>query len=125
MLRIITLVTTLLLSVVGLLGVVAFCAVPASAQEHDHGQGGLPDWYDPSCCNQRDCRPVKDDKDIEFVQLGGSDFVRHLPTGLLFQRSQWKVSQDERYHVWIHNDNAEGVDNVPLRPLCVYIRAGA
>ena len=103
---------------------IACMAAPVMAQEHDHGVNGLPDWYDPSCCTQRDCRPVPD-SDIEFLMQGGSDFVRHIPTGLMFQRSQWKLSQDERYHVCIHDDGAaEDGDNMK-RPLCVYIRAGA
>lgn len=93
---------------------IAGLVMAAKAQDHEHGVGNLPDWYDPGCCNLRDCRPVED-KDIEFVTQGGSDFVRHIPTGLLFQRSQWKTSQDERYHVCIYNGG----------PLCVYIRAGA
>ena len=85
---------------------------PAFAQEHNHGQDGLPDWYDPACCDQRDCKPVKDE-DVEFGVLpGGGRFARYKPTGHIFL--QFKISQDERYHVCIWNETA----------LCFYDRAG-
>lgn len=91
-----------------------------SMVQHDHGQNGLPDWYDPGCCNQRDCKPVKDE-DIEFVpevQFGTvlGPAVRYKPTGNLFPMYQWRRSQDERYHVCI---NALG------NSLCFYDRPGA
>ena len=87
----------------------------ASAQElHQHGVDGIPDWYDPACCNQRDCRPVKDDE-IEFSNMGGQLVARHKPTGAIFTRDRFKVSQDERYHVCIYNG----------APLCFYDRPGA
>lgn len=90
--------------------------VSAIAEEpHIHGDN-VPDWYDPSCCNQRDCRPVKDDE-IEFGEIGGQPIIRHKPTGAVFQRSQFRQSQDERYHVCINV--------VSGAPLCVYLRAGA
>lgn len=89
-------------------------SMPAMAQEHDHGQNGLPDWYDPSCCNQRDCRPVKDE-DIEFDTLNGGIVARHKPTGSVFTRDRFRQSQDERYHVCIWNGT----------PLCFYDRTGA
>jgi hypothetical protein len=98
-----------------LLGVMAFCSVPSHAQDdsHIHGENNLPDWYDPSCCNQRDCKPVKDEE-IEFDTIGGAPVARHVPTGSIFTQDRWKISQDERYHVCIWNSN----------PLCVYIRPG-
>ena len=39
--------------------------INAKADDHEHGQDGLPDWYDPNCCNKRDCKPVEDE-DIEL-----------------------------------------------------------
>ena len=94
--------------------IIAACASLASAQApHIHG-GEIPDWYDPACCNQRDCRPV-DDSSIEFDTLNGAPVVRYKPTGDIFTRERWKTSQDERYHVCIWNGT----------PLCVYIRSGA
>ncbi len=94
--------------------VFALWIIPAIAQEHDHGKNGIPDWYDPNCCNVRDCRPVEDST-IEFAMLNGQDIVRHKPTGAVFRRDQWKISQDERYHVCI---------TTGAMPLCVYLRSG-
>lgn len=92
----------------------AMLCLPASAQEHDHGVDGLPDWYDPSCCNQRDCKPVPDDE-IEFSTLPGGGLVaRHKPTGNIFLHYQFKPSQDERYHICIWNGTS----------LCFYDRTG-
>lgn len=86
----------------------------AEAQEHQHGVDGIPDWYDVSCCNQRDCRPVPD-SEIEFSQMNGQIVARHKPTGSVFTRDRFKTSQDERYHVCIYNG----------QPLCFYDRTGA
>lgn len=101
----------------GLFAVAAMaCLVmPAYAQEHEHG-GNLPDWYDPACCNQRDCKPVKDE-DIEFSTDALGNFVaRYKPTGNRFYRYQFKQSQDERYHVCINPGNDSS--------LCFYDRPG-
>ena len=93
---------------------IVMCAM-AFAQEHEHG-GNLPDWYDPSCCNQRDCRPVADD-DIEFrTDESGQAIVFHRPTQSIFYLYQFRKSQDERYHVCINT--------ISGAPLCVYIRPG-
>lgn len=82
---------------------------------HVHGVDGLPDWYDSSCCNVQDCRPVLD-SEVEFDTLPGGGLVaRYKPTGNIFQRFQFKQSQDERYHVYILNGNS----------LCFYDRTGA
>lgn len=89
----------------------------ARAQEHEHGQDGLPDWYDPSCCNKRDCKPVND-SDIVFEQFEGQPVARYVPTGNRFQRNQFRQSQDERYHVCIQ----PGFDGASL---CFYDRPGA
>ena len=86
------------------------------AQEHEHGQNGVVDWYDPSCCSRRDCKPV-DDADIEFTIFEGQVAARHKPTGNIFLRHQFRPSQDERYHVCINT--ASGAS------LCFYDRAGA
>jgi len=84
------------------------------AQLHIHGENGLPDWYDPSCCNIQDCRPAKDE-DITFDVLpGGGIIARFKPTGNIFLQSQFKKSQDERYHVCILNGTS----------LCFYDRTG-
>lgn len=98
----------------GILFLVAVLVVwAARAQEHQHGVDAV-DWYDPACCNQRDCRPVKDE-DIEFDQVGGDLVARYKPTGNIFHRSQFRKSQDERYHVCIYNGTS----------FCFYDRAGA
>lgn len=94
-------------------------AQSASAQEHDHGQGSLPDWYDPGCCNRRDCKPVADE-DVEFGVNEHGNFARYKPNGHVFYRDQFKPSQDERYHVCI-NRNAAGNNGA----LCFYDRPGA
>jgi len=97
-----------------ILAALAIWAVPARGQEHQHGKGGVPDWYDPSCCSNMDCKPVED-SDIEFSDAGGP-VVRYKPTGNVFHHSHFRKSQDERYHVCI-NPNS-GVS------LCFYDRAG-
>ncbi len=82
---------------------------PVVAQDHRHGVT-VPDWYDKNCCNQRDCRPVGPDEPapVPFIApphygypLGGAAYRWASPTGveLVFYRSQFKASQDERYHV--------------------------
>lgn len=90
--------------------------VPLIMIQHEHGKNSLPDWYDPSCCNLADCRPVAADSDIEFDTLpGGGIIARYKPTGNIFQQSQFKRSQDERYHICILNGAS----------LCFYDRTGA
>lgn len=81
-------------------------------QEHVHGVN-VPDWYDPSCCNQRDCRPLDSPDEIEPMRLGAEPAFKHLPSGLVFTRERFKPSQDERFHVCIYNG----------QPLCIYIPA--
>lgn len=99
-------------------------AVHTRAQEHQHGFDDLPDWYDPQCCNQQDCRPVPD-SEIEFgFGADGQPVVFHRPTGAQFTRDRWKVSQDERFHVCVRVVNP-GTENEYFAQYCVYLRAGA
>lgn len=81
---------------------------------HEHGKDGLPDWYDPSCCNLQDCRPVENQRDIQPMILLHEPVLRYKPTGSVFPKRLWKVSKDERYHVCIYSDGT---------PICIYIPA--
>lgn len=110
-----------ILSALAPVAAMACLAMPAYAQEHEHG-GNLPDWYDPSCCNQRDCKPVKDE-DIEFGTNEFGNYARYKPTGHTFYRNQFKLSQDERYHVCI-NQNAVETMGGTAGALCFYDRTG-
>lgn len=92
-------------------------------QPHEHGANDLPDWYDPQCCNLQDCRPVPD-SELSFGMLDGAPVVYHQPSGAIFQKEKWKVSQDERYHVCVRIVNP-GTENQYLGVYCVYLRAGA
>lgn len=99
-------------------------AATAFAQEHQHGVNDLPGWYSLECCNLQDCRPVPDNE-IEFgFGANGQPVVFHKPTGAEFIQSEWKVSQDERYHVCTRVVNP-GTENEYLAQYCVYLRAGA
>lgn len=109
------------------IGLLIFLCWPAKAQDHmhavqqEHQHGGdIPDWYDPACCSQRDCKPV-DDNDVEFGQdpVTGTGWVRYKPTGNVFYQYQFRRSQDERFHVCI-NPAASGNNG----SLCFYDRAG-
>lgn len=93
----------------------------ALAQEpHIHRQT-VPDWYDPNCCSDKDCKPVEDDSDIEFGKdQFDNTWARYKPTGHTFYKHQFKLSQDERYHVCI-NPAAAGNNGA----LCFYDRTGA
>lgn len=106
--------------------VFAVCSVPfAYGQLHIHGEN-VPDWYDPSCCSNKDCAPVPD-SDIEFgLNATGEPVVRHKPSGLEFSRERWKPSQDERYHVCYRPAGGEDEDGYPqdATAYCVYLRAG-
>ncbi len=93
-------------------------ATSAFAQEHEHGKNNLPTWYDPNCCSQNDCKPVPDN-DIEFGTNQFGNYAYYKPTGHTFYRNQFKLSQDERYHVCI-NPNAFS----PQGALCFYDRSG-
>lgn len=85
---------------------------------HVHGQN-VPDWYDPACCSNKDCKPVED-SDIEFGEdQKGNWYARYKPTGNTFYKYQFKLSQDERYHVCI-NPAAAGNNGA----LCFYNRSG-
>lgn len=97
------------------LATIALLSAPVMAQEHDHNQ---VDWYDPVCCSNRDCKPVPD-SDIEFGINEHGNYARYKPTGHTFYRYQFKLSQDERYHVCI-NPNADGNNGA----LCFYDRSG-
>lgn len=101
------------------IAIVLMLTAGALAQEHEHGTNGLPTWYDPACCSQQDCKPVPD-TDVEFGANEHGNYARYKPTGHTFYRYQFKISQDERYHVCI-NPNADGNNGA----LCFYDRAGA
>lgn len=95
------------------------CARPAYAQEfHEHGVDGLPDWYASDCCSLNDCRPVADNEIDYGLDMLGNPVVLHKPTGLVFERSRWRVSQDERLHVCYRGTSV-------FTPFCVYLRGGA
>lgn len=90
---------------------------------HTHGVT-VPNWYDPACCSNNDCKPVED-KDIDFsLDHLGLPIAIYKPTGNAFSlknadgtRSyQHRDSQDERYHVCI-NPRTEA-------SLCFYNRTG-
>lgn len=67
-------------------------------------------WYDPYCCNDKDCHPVEDE-DLE--ELPGGEW-KHLPTGKVFSKDKVKPTQDRKQHVCIWNG----------QPRCIYIRFG-
>lgn len=103
----------------------ALSGVPyAYSQPHIHGET-VPDWYDPSCCSNNDCRPVSD-SDIEFgTNAAGVAVVIHKATGLEFAKDKWRTSQDERFHVCFRS---AGIDesgyNQEAISYCVYLRPG-
>lgn len=104
--------------------IAALYSIPVLAQEpHVHG-GEIPDWYDPACCSKRDCKPV-DDTDIEFGsdQLGNT-YARYKPTGHIFHKNQFRLSQDERYHVCINPNATYDDDSGTTGALCFYDRSG-
>ncbi len=89
------------------------------AQPHEHGVGGLPDWYDPACCSQQDCRPLAEDELPAFFRSPDGEVWAEWK-GMKFTQKQFKPSQDERYHVCFIPDDGEGYAN----PLCLYIPSG-
>lgn len=100
--------------------IVFYSSLVLAQQPHVHGQNAV-DWYDPSCCSNKDCHPVENDSDIEFgTDTNGNTYARYKPTNNIFYRHQFKPSQDERYHVCI---NAAAADNAGA--LCFYDRSGA
>lgn len=70
----------------------------AKAQYHEHGVT-VPDWYDQDCCNRNDCRPVADE-DVNFELTSDKPMVSYTHDGvkLLYEKSRWRKSKDERYH---------------------------
>lgn len=92
--------------------------IPADQHgDHRHGEDGIPDWYDSNCCNKHDCHPVEDGT-ITFQQDElGAPIVVYTVNGvnLVYSKTQWRVSKDERFHA-CHNG---------ITPLCVYLRPGA
>lgn len=102
-----------------LLSTLALLRTAAAQEPHIHGEN-VPDWYDPSCCNRKDCKPVNNDADIEFGGDGIDNvWVIYKPTGNTFYKYQFKKSQDERYHVCINP--AAGLNG----SLCFYVRTEA
>ena len=94
-----------------------FMLAPARGQNpyvpHVHG-GNVPDWYELTCCNRRDCSPVENSNDIEASLEDGKPVFIHKPTGIIFHRQHLRASQDERFHVCIYYN----------RPICIYIPGG-
>jgi len=96
-------------------------SAPAFAQTpHVHGST-VPDWYDPGCCNNSDCRPVKDE-DVEYGEdKNGDPIVRFYRNGrsdenrvITYTKNQFRTSQDERLHAcWVADTG-----------WCFYIRGG-
>lgn len=85
---------------------------------HIHGVT-VPDWYDRDCCDNRDCHPVDDQKEIEAETYLDQPTFRYTPRdgspSVLFPKNstKWRPSQDERFHVCVF----QGM------PLCIYIPA--
>lgn len=84
-----------------IVALLSLAAVSARAQElepHEHGVGGIPDWYDATCCDRQDCRPVPD-ADVDFGRdENGQPVAIYKPLNLRFPAERWRASQDERYH---------------------------
>lgn len=95
----------------------------ADDPNHQHGIN-VPDWYDASCCNLQDCRPVPD-SEIDFSMEMDGPAVVHKPTGIKFDRQKWRNSKDERYHV-CYRPHGTGADGKPMFSVyCVYLPSGA
>lgn len=90
--------------------IIVFLMSMAGAEEHVHGVD-VPDWYDANCCNQRDCKPVDRRDEPEAIMHGTEPAYRWH--GLIFEKSKFKRSQDERFHVCIQ----PGMNT----PLCIYL----
>lgn len=90
----------------------ALSMAKAQDQDHLHGVDNIPDWYDPDCCNLRDCRPVEN-KDVDF---GTDKFNQPVATykELTYDKSRWRKSKDERYHACFRGNVA----------YCIYIPIG-
>lgn len=76
----------------------------AKAQEHKHGIT-VPDWYDPECCNLKDCRPVEDET-IDFSNNAFGPILVYTKENIKldFPKSRWRNSKDEHYHVCYRGD---------------------
>jgi len=92
--------------------VILLLRVTVFAEEHKHGVN-VPDWYDPACCNLRDCHPVDNPNDIEPLMHGTEPVLRWIPGDIIFVRSKFRKSQDERFHVC----------HIGTSPMCIYIPA--
>lgn len=93
-------------------------------QTHEHGVNTLPDWYDPRCCNQQDCRPEPiENFDYVLDPATGKPGVLYKPTGHVFTDTGVLPSQDERYHVCTRVVSA-GTENEYIAHYCVYIPGG-
>lgn len=100
---------------------------------HQHGapdeddQDGIPNWYDPNCCNKSDCKPV---------EAGALDFTvvpdpinsgKTVPgviskrDGFVYTREQIRRSQDSRYHECMRLQTVRGRETSHY---CVYIPWG-
>lgn len=105
-----------------ILAILLLCT-PLSAQEHNHGEDGIPDWYDSDCCNRKDCHPVPDTQiDFDIDELGNPVVVhRYDPNSLpiIYERTQWRQSKDDRYHACYYRSEKGDITRY-----CVYLRAG-
>ena len=95
---------------------------PSQNPPHIHGNDDVPDWYDPSCCNNRDCKRVPFNT-IEFVPeasiylehddvMASGPAIKYLPTGNIFPKVQWRNSRDGFFHVCINTHSGSS--------LCLY-----
>jgi hypothetical protein len=87
----------------------------ANAQEHVHGENGIPDWYDAKCCSNRDCHPVPDgfvSNTEQGVEVKGHGLLSYTDP-----RLNW--SRDLRDHICESQTYYNGVKQ-PGKLLCVY-----
>lgn len=68
-------------------------------------------WYDVSCCNDADCRPIKCD---ELVSYPGG-FKYH---NIYYALDQVRPSQDKDCHACFSGDNP---DNPYIKGHCLYL----
>jgi hypothetical protein len=97
--------------------------IPALAQEHEHGVGEIPDWYDSDCCNRRDCHPVPDNQiDFDTDEQGGPVVIHRYDLNelpIVYEKTRWRQSKDERYHACYFKDTKGQITR-----FCIYLRVG-
>lgn len=98
---------------------------------HVHGDT-VPDWYDASCCDNKDCRPVPD-SEIEEID---ADVWLHKPTGLIFKKveqvddgeggtvssTRVRESKDGRFHVCFTPELVRGAPSGRYTGYCIYVK---